>query len=149
MRRRTFIYFFSFLLIAPVALAEELEQKSSMNEYLWRNRPLLVFAPHEDHSFLAAQHQAIAGQFAGLRDRDIVVIEVAGDRVIINGRSGGQLKAAVLRTLYGFRASDAAVLLVGKDGGVKLQQSSVVSAQVLFDTIDAMPMRQLEMGGLK
>jgi hypothetical protein len=37
------------------------------------------------------------------------------------------------------------VLLVGKDGGVKLSSSSPLSASTLFGTIDAMPMRIDEM----
>lgn len=146
MRTRIFTYLFSSLLMSSVTLAEGGEQKSSLVEYLWRNRPLLVFAPHEDHPFLAEQRQAIVGQFAGLRDRDMVVIEVVGDRVRINGVSRGRLKAADLRECYSLHSNDAAALLVGIDGGVKLRQSSVLPAHVLFGTIDAMPMRQQEMG---
>lgn len=34
------------------------------------------------------------------------------------------------------------VLLVGKDGGVKVRQQGDVEPKALFDTIDRMPMRQ-------
>jgi hypothetical protein len=39
------------------------------------------------------------------------------------------------------------VRLVGKDGGVKLDQSGPISAQALFALIDAMPMRKAEISG--
>ncbi len=36
-------------------------------------------------------------------------------------------------------------LLVGKDGGEKLRSDSIINLEQLFQTIDAMPMRQSEM----
>ena len=50
----------------------------------------------------------------------------------------GRLRAAL--AVDGFE-----VLLVGKDGGVKLRQETPLSVDDLFATIDAMPMRQREM----
>ena len=38
-------------------------------------------------------------------------------------------------------------LLIGKDGGVKLKNNSPISNIKIFNTIDAMPMRQREMRG--
>jgi hypothetical protein len=38
-------------------------------------------------------------------------------------------------------------VLVGKDGGVKLERSGPVSLSVIFALIDSMPMRQREMQG--
>jgi hypothetical protein len=37
------------------------------------------------------------------------------------------------------------VILIGKDGGVKLVQEERVSLQAVFDLIDTMPMRRREM----
>ena len=37
------------------------------------------------------------------------------------------------------------ILLVGKDGGVKLRSEEPVSIQRIFDLIDSMPMRRREM----
>ena len=36
------------------------------------------------------------------------------------------------------------VILIGKDGGVKLKQDDTVSLEVIFERIDAMPMRKNE-----
>ncbi|MGB2203635.1 MAG: DUF4174 domain-containing protein, partial [Pseudooceanicola atlanticus] len=37
------------------------------------------------------------------------------------------------------------MLLVGKDGGVKMRAGEVIPPETLFATIDRMPMRQREM----
>ena len=73
------------------------------------------------------------------------MIEIAADRVTINNHDTPNLKAPELRNRYNVSAGDAAVLLVGKDGGVKIRQAHALSAETLFTTIDAMPMRQREM----
>jgi len=38
------------------------------------------------------------------------------------------------------------VVLIGKDGGEKLRSAQPITAERLFATIDAMPMRQSETG---
>jgi len=50
-----------------------------------------------------------------------------------------------LRTHYGVEAGTFAVLLVGKDTGVKRRADDVVSPDALYSQIDSMPMRQREM----
>jgi hypothetical protein len=68
-----------------------------------------------------------------LVERDIVVL--------IDTDPSGQ---GPLRTSFG--AEGFEVLLIGKDGGVKLRQQEPVGTDVLFAVIDAMPMRRQEMG---
>ena len=115
-----------------------------MDTYLWANRPLLVFTPDAEHQLLLAQRESLKGHTDGLRDRDIVVIEVVGDHVLANGHPTEALDADKLRQRFNLRQSEAAVLLVGKDGGLKVKKSEFLSAEALFQTIDAMPMRLQE-----
>ena len=44
-----------------------------------------------------------------------------------------------------FSKENFRVILVGKDGGVKRQDTTPVRATTIFEQIDAMPMRQQEM----
>ena len=60
--------------------ASKPEGRDFMTSYIWLNRPLLVFAPTPGHPLLAAQRDALAGQEDGLRDRDMVWIEVRAIR---------------------------------------------------------------------
>ena len=105
----------------------------------------MIFAPAVDHPILSAQRTELEGRRDELDDRDIVVIEViAADADIVHGEAA-QLDAADLRRRYDVGTDESVVLLIGKDGGIKLRQSSAISTATLFATIDAMPMRQREM----
>ncbi len=97
--------------------------------YRWSRRVLLLFADTPADPELRAQQADLAAHAAGLAERDMVVI-VSND-------------AALRRQV---RAPDGfAVVLVGKDGGVKLRKSSPVAFADLAATVDAMPMRREEM----
>jgi hypothetical protein len=50
-----------------------------------------------------------------------------------------------LRKSYGVDEQNYAVLLIGKDGGVKLRREVPVTTTELFSLIDSMPMRKREM----
>ena len=116
-----------------------------MDEFTWENRLLLMFAPTADEPILAVQRGQLSGHQQGLIDRDMVLIEIAADQVSVMGRTTLDLEAGELRDRYGVSEGETAVLLVGKDGGVKIRQARALSAESLFATIDAMPMRQREM----
>ena len=116
-----------------------------MDSYLWTNRPLVVFAPRANHPIIFAQRRALVTQMDGLADREMVLIEVAGDGVAVNGHPIPTLDADGLRVRYGMPSDAAAAVLIGKDGGVKLRRNGILTAETLFSTIDAMPMRKREM----
>ena len=52
-------------------------------------------------------------------------------------------KSAPLR--QGFQPGGFRIVLVGKDGGIKLEQEEVLDPETLFSLIDGMPMRRNEM----
>ncbi len=94
-------------------------------------RPLYVFAPTSTDARLVRQREINAAASSGFRERDMVVTIVAGP--------GGARKR------FGVSLGEFRVVLVGKDGGVKLSSAAPVSAAKLFGLIDSMPMRRLEM----
>ena len=63
----------------------------------------------------------------------------------MDGEPAPDLHASKLRQRYVVDQNEAAVLLVGKDGGLKVKKSEVFLAEELFETIDAMSMRLQEM----
>ncbi len=74
----------------------------------------------------------LAASEPDLRERDIVVLsDTAPDE-----------KGALRQRLA---PQSFLMLLVGKDGGIKLRSDSVIPVDTLRRTIDAMPMRQREM----
>jgi Domain of unknown function (DUF4174) len=119
--------------------------EATKDPYLWKYRPVLVFAPDGADAKLRQQKSIIAAQSGVMRERDIVVVYVVGGDVshAFGPAPGGD--ASALRARYGVASGAFAALLVGKDGGVKLKSSEPLSAGRLSSVIDAMPMRQDEM----
>jgi len=117
----------------------------AMSAYLWKQRPLLVFASHDGAADLMRQKAIVESARAGFAERDIVVVYVVGDAVAAVGGAAPGQTASKLRARYGVEPGRFRAVLVGKDGGAKLSASAPLTAQRLFATIDAMPMRIDEM----
>lgn len=110
-----------------------------LQQYLWRNRVLLVFASRADDPALAQQKTIIERSAAGVAERDLVLIAVPPEA------DTGAGPAARLRAKFGATAQGFRVVLVGKDGGAKFASSEPIEAERLVGVIDAMPMRRREM----
>jgi Domain of unknown function (DUF4174) len=130
---------------ALLALTGQSVAACAMSGYLWKNRPVLVFAPSEADTGLAEQRREFAASRAGLIERNVVIVWVVGDGVATEFGPGPGMSAAQLRTRFGAPRAGFRVVLVGKDGGTKLAKSSPMATGALFGTIDAMPMRRDEM----
>ncbi|MBY6006357.1 DUF4174 domain-containing protein [Salipiger bermudensis] len=103
-----------------------------LNAMRWDKRPVLLFAPSQDHPDYARQMEMLRAAEAALAERDIVVLSDLDDRT-----------PSPLR--QGFQPGGFKLVLVGKDGGVKLEQDAVLAPEELFAVIDRMPMRRNEM----
>ena len=141
MKRPSVIRIVFSLLLLPLALPAEFD----LRELKWRKRIVLIFAPANEQTRLLGQRRILESASCGLRDRDIVTILAAlGEPVAVDGSPVGASAGDALRSRYRVNPDEFAVLLIGKDGGVKLRRNSQVSAQELFSRIDAMPMRRGE-----
>ena len=66
------------------------------------------------------------------------------DRVVLDEQSHAQSSASFYRR-FAVNSNEFRVILVGKDGTVKLDHDSVVGGVELFELVDSMPMRRVEM----
>lgn len=107
---------------------------ASLESYRWQKRVLLVFAGNVTDPRLVEQRRIVAQAGSEAEDRDLVVIEVAGEN---------PSRDAALRRRFGIDGGFKAVL-VGKDGGAKLSVDEPLPAARWIETIDAMPMRRQE-----
>jgi hypothetical protein len=89
-----------------------------------------------------ARLQAVA---AGLVERDVVLVAATGQGVSVDGGSSDAFRVEQLRLAYAAATTGFQVVLIGKDGGVKLRAAEPVRADELFALIDAMPMRRRKM----
>ena len=124
-----------------IAAATQASAMDSLSGYAGKNRVLVLFAADGDPK-LAQQIELLKGQDNALADRDMVVLEVVGEKVrpIYGGAKG--IHARELRRDAGINSPGFQAVLVGKDGEVKLRSSQVVSDAQMFDLIDRMPMRK-------
>ena len=120
--------------------------ETALDGYRWQNRLLLVFAPDADSALYCRQQEMLLVAERGLNERDMVIICVIRDAVSTKGRPAAAVAAVDLRDAYGVLPQEFRVVLIGKDGGVKLRQEEPISMADLFALIDSMPMRKQEMG---
>ncbi|BAY15040.1 hypothetical protein NIES21_08260 [Anabaenopsis circularis NIES-21] len=118
----------------------------NLSSQKWQNRVLLVFAPSVNNRTYQQQMQLFNQHQNGFKDRDLVLVQVlATDKSYANGQLIDESSVANLRDRFGVDKDNFRVILVGKDGGVKRQDTTPVPATEIFEQIDAMPMRQQEM----
>jgi Domain of unknown function (DUF4174) len=115
------------------------QKTMNLNSYQWKNRLLLVFVPSKNNAKYQQQMRLWQGQKAGFDERNLLVIDV------LPGISIDNEEVAKVRKQFNVNPEEFLVVLVGKDGTAKRRDNSPVSPQAIFETIDAMPMRQQEM----
>lgn len=114
----------------------------SLSQYTWKKRVLVVFGEPTAPK-LSRQIALFKSQTDDLAERDMVVLQVSRDKVSAVYGDNPDIKPDDLRAEL--QASDEfQLVLVGKDGGVKLRSKDVVADAEIFDLIDRMPMRQGE-----
>ena len=109
----------------------------------WEYRVILVFAREPQ----ASRAVLNLGDFAaGIEERDIAwfVLDEGTLRSNYEGTLSETLHEQLLNSYFTPAPSDTAVLLIGKDGGVK-SRSSDLDLEATFGLIDQMPMRRQEM----
>ena len=122
--------------IATQAAATELFQRLSpeardLAGMRWEKRPVLIFASSGEDPAYRRQMTLLQQAAQALAERDIVVLSD------LDPRTPSPLR-------QGFQPGGFKLVLVGKDGGVKLERDSVLSPDELFAVIDRMPMRMRE-----
>jgi hypothetical protein len=96
-------------------------------------RRILIFAPDNTNSAFKQQNQIFKAETAGCIERDLLVenyLHTPDNANIFNE--------------FQVHPTHFTLLLIGKDGYVKLRSKEVVSADYIFSVIDVMPMRMNE-----
>lgn len=130
-------------MILPLAAASPLTAEQD------RSRPLVLVAPSPADPEAAALANALAQPqtAAAFADRQMVVFTVLAGRGARAGTPLDPAQTAALLAGLGLPADGpATLLLIGKDGGVKLRQRQLDVPEILA-TIDGMPMRRREAAG--
>jgi hypothetical protein len=117
-----------------------------LDQFKWKNRLLFVFASAANDPNFGALRREIAAQPAEVTDRDLVVFEILDSGASkMNGSRLDPQSAAFFRDHFAVGQKAFTLILVGKDGGVKLRRHDRVALAEIFALIDSMPMRKEEM----
>jgi hypothetical protein len=132
----------AFIFSPILSLAEnnvifvEVTKDTDLSSYRWTHRPIVVFANSPEDVNYTRQIKMLESELNQLLVRDVVVLtdtnpsEVSPLRELLRPRGFG-------------------LLLIGKDGQVKLRKPFPWSVRELSRAIDKMPMRRQELNAIK
>ncbi|MGB7242348.1 MAG: DUF4174 domain-containing protein [Sulfitobacter sp.] len=107
-----------------------------LSEFLWKKRPVVVFGDADDDPRFLEQIALLKKREADLAERDVVVITDTDPAQ----RTPLRLK---------LRPRGFMLVIVGKDGGVKLRKPFPWDVREISRSIDKMPSRQREIRASK
>ena len=133
---------FNLKCIVLLVLMLQLTTMSSqeLTELKWKKRILLLMDAKNDLHTRNLQLSKFDGQYNEIMERDLVLLVYNGKEVL--DRDGMTTNINPDNVTYG---EFQGIILIGKDGGVKLRKKYIVEANEVFDLIDQMPMRRSEM----
>lgn len=107
-----------------------------LSEFRWKKRPVLVFADSADDPAYIEQLELLGQRPDALLERDVIVLTDTDPEA----RSALRLK---------MRPRGFMLVLVGKDGGIKLRKPFPWDVREITRSIDKMPIRQREIRDAK
>jgi hypothetical protein len=118
---------------------------ADLSRYRWRHRLLLIFSPASQTPAFQELGRELQQLREGVADRDLIVFSLLGDGPSRAGEAVlNRQEAETLRRQFRVKDDEFRVVLIGKDGMVKLSEPAVQLSDI-FALIDSMPMRQQEM----
>lgn len=108
-----------------------LPDAENLNDFLWKARPVVVFADSPDDPRFEQQMNLLQQGASALAERDVVVLSDTDPDA-----------ASPLRTTL--RPRGFMLVLIGKDGGVKLRKPAPWTVREVSRAIDKFPSRQRE-----
>tara|TARA_Y100000996_G_scaffold269727_1_gene212320 strand:- start:233 stop:664 length:432 start_codon:yes stop_codon:yes gene_type:complete len=131
------IIFFTLMLIVIIGCQQEIEesvqvmQKSSINEYNWNSRLLLINVDNNENELYKSLLKFQIEKYCEFEDRKLIGIKFK------DGSNDAYFTPDFISNQYG-------MWLVGYDGTVKGFSEDQSFLYQIFDIIDQMPMRQNE-----
>ena len=135
-----------FILVSLTVWSPGETLSMDLTQFQWKNRLLFIFAENSSHALFKDLQSQIVAQKAEIDDRDLIVFEVpAQGPTRMNNIPLDRNEADSIRTHFAIPSNTFSLILVGKDGGIKLKREDRVDLSDVFGLIDSMPMRQREM----
>lgn len=120
-----------------------------LEKHKWTNRILIVKSVDAESNKYQEQVKEFTNSTEELIDRKLILYKIVEENFTLtvyknstlnsSGKVSRKLAESILNEKENFE-----IILIGLDGGIKLQKTEVLTKQELFNTIDAMPMRRNE-----
>jgi hypothetical protein len=120
-----------------------------IESHKWENRLILILTDQADNENYLKQVEELKNHLDGVNERKILVYHITPESFKQGLMDEKWQKAETDYALYKKSDTQPEIILIGLDGGIKLRVNEFLSAQKLFATVDAMPMRRQEMKDLK
>ncbi|WP_411893350.1 DUF4174 domain-containing protein [Winogradskyella sp. A2] len=115
----------------------------NLKDYKWKNRIVLIISNTEDSKIFKKQINALEKDLLELVERKIVLFKILPSKYQLNSQKWKPSKN--LYSTYNTRNEAFKIILIGLDGGIKLNQNTFKTKSELFALIDGMPMRSAEL----
>ena len=141
LRRFSIITVILLVLFAQTAQASEnyflkVEKNTTLENFEWTQRPIVIFANSDKDPNFISQMEFLSEDINALKERDIIVL------VDTKPNNSSSLRKRL-------RPHGFALILIGKDGQVKLRKPSPWNIREIARVIDKMPIRQQEIARKK
>ena len=117
-----------------------------LKDYQWVDRILLIYSKNQE--FVDAQLEYLS-QPNELIERDLVVIYSENEKFKISSdglKTINTLDNESINNITNkfFLKEESRILLLGKDGLIKISSDNILNSKYIYEIIDEMPMRKLE-----
>ena len=122
----------------------------NLEKHKWGNRILMVKTSDIKSKKYQEQLKEFRNSVDELIDRKIILYKITGDDFVLIDYKNSELKnsgkiSEKLTEKILDKKENFEVILIGLDGGIKLQQTEILKKEDLFKIIDSMPMRRDEL----
>lgn len=131
-----------FLFFTLFSFSQDLER------HQWKNRVLIIYTADKNSDELENQFNILSKNKEALLERKLVTYAFTEDAFRFHFDEHWQ-KLEKSHQRYIPKKKSFKIFLLGLDGNIKLEQSSLLTAKKLFATIDGMEMRRREIRNKK
>lgn len=133
------------IVIALLTITNMTMSAQNFEVHQWKNRLVLIISSDSNSEIFKKQLQELSADKKGLKSRKLIIYKILPENLQIPNKDNTWVYNSELYASYTKSGEPFKVILIGLDGGVKLEQNTVLTTEELFSKIDAMPMRQSEL----
>lgn len=115
-----------------------------LKEHQWKNRLVLIITKDLTSNIFKRQNETLASKTEELKQRKILIYKIIPENYQFEYSNKNIIQNDKVFRKYNKADNMFKLILIGLDGGIKLEQTEFLSTEKLFAVIDGMPMRRSE-----